>query len=193
MTGEDPELCGFMDAKLPSGGRNMGQRVKKRGLSAPWKVWKRHWCTVRKLGAGKGLEVLLDHGYGSSQRQQRDNKDGHIRVPSDAVICRTESRTKPFAFGIFPPGERKPLLYLAANSETESQQWMAGIRQMLRPRRHRFMEGTYSMSMVDNAHSRSAGLTGNLLICYCLHSICLFYSLIYTRHKRISAFMNDAI
>ncbi|XP_058794161.1 uncharacterized protein LOC131665924 isoform X2 [Phymastichus coffea] len=157
MAGDDhPELGGFMDAKLASC-RNMSQRMKKRTL-APWKVWRRHWCTVRKLGVGRGIEVLLDQGYGSNPNA--NDKDNIIKIPANAVICRTESRTKPYAFGIFPAKERKPLLYLAASSEIESQQWMAGIRQMLRPRRHRFMEGTYAVSMVDNAHSRSSGMTG---------------------------------
>ncbi|OXU26032.1 hypothetical protein TSAR_016089 [Trichomalopsis sarcophagae] len=162
MAGEDTELCGFMDAKLP-GGRCMGQRVKKRSL-APWKVWRRHWCSVRKLGPGLGLEILLDHGVASSNNtgsaSAASDKDSCIRISADALICRTESRSKQFAFGIFPAKERKPLLYLAANSESESQRWMASLRQLLRPRRHRFMDGTFNVSMVDNAHSRSAGLTG---------------------------------
>lgn len=158
MAGEDTELCGFMDGKLPFGRCSVQQRMKKRSL-APWKVWRRHWCAVRKLGAGQGLEILLDHGVGS---QAAADKDSCIRIPPDALICRTESRTKHYAFGIFPAKERKPLIYLAASSEIETQRWMAGLRQMLRPRRHRFMEGSHDISMVDNAHSRSAGLTGEL-------------------------------
>ena len=157
MAGEDTELCGFMDAKLPGLGRCMGQRVKKRPL-APWKVWRRHWCAVRKLGPGLGLELLLDHGVGSAA----SDKDSCIRIPANAVVARTESRSKHFAFGVFPANERKPLVYLAASSESESQRWMASLRHLLRPRRHRFLDGTFSISMVDNAHSRSAGLTGKL-------------------------------
>ncbi|XP_011495671.1 PREDICTED: uncharacterized protein LOC105360468 [Ceratosolen solmsi marchali] len=158
MAGEDTELCGFMDAKLP-GGRCMSQRVKKRSL-APWKVWRRHWCSVRKLGPGLGIELLLDYGVGSNVGPASADKDNCIRIPANAIVCRTESRTKQFAFGVFPAKERKPLVYLAANSESESQRWMASLRQLLRPRRHRFMDGTFNVSMVDNAHSRSAGLTG---------------------------------
>ncbi|KAJ8681559.1 hypothetical protein QAD02_017351 [Eretmocerus hayati] len=169
MGSDDTEVCGFMDAKLA------GHRVKKRSLGAPWKVWRRHWCSVRKLGPGLGLEVLLDHGVGGGlnpassssatlgHNQLANDKDRRIRIPADAIVCRTESRTKQFAFGIFPPRQRKPLLYLAASSESDSQRWMACIRQMLRPRRHRLVDGAagiHSVSMVDNAHSRSAGLTG---------------------------------
>ncbi|XP_011304224.1 uncharacterized protein [Fopius arisanus] len=150
----DSELCGFLDAKLP-GGRYISQRVRKRPL-APWKAWRRHWCSVRKLGPGLGVEVHLDRGL-SEGANDRNNS---IKVPSDSLICRTESRTKQFAFGIFPGKERKPLLYLCGTSESETQRWMANLRQLLRPRRHRFMEGTFNISMVDNTHSRAAGLSG---------------------------------
>ena len=169
MAGEDTELCGFMDAKLPG-----GQRVKKRPL-APWKVWRRHWCAVRKLGPGLGLEILLDYGVSSAANNANgtpgyyasgDKDTSCIRIPSNAIICRTESRSKQFAFGIFPAKERKPLIYLCSVSESESQRWMASLRQILRPRRHRYMEGTYNVSMVDNAHSRSAGLTGKSIYYY---------------------------
>ncbi|XP_015109947.1 uncharacterized protein LOC107036477 [Diachasma alloeum] len=154
MSGCDSELCGFLDAKLP-GSRYMSHRVRKRPL-APWKAWRRHWCSVRKLGPGLGVEVHLDRGL-SSDGNDRNNS---IKVPSDSIICRTESRTKHFAFGIFPGKERKPLLYLCGTSESETQRWMANLRQLLKPRRHRFMEGTFNISMVDNTHSRAAGLSG---------------------------------
>lgn len=158
MAGGDTELCGFLDAKLP-GSRGMSQRVRKRSL-APWKVWRRHWCSVRKLGPGLGVEVSLDCGISSGGAVVPNDRDDTIKVPSDSIICRTESRTKQFAFGIFPPKERKPLLYLCGSSETETQRWMASLRHLLKPRKHRFMEGTFNMSMVDNTHSRAAGLTG---------------------------------
>ncbi|XP_043269565.1 uncharacterized protein [Venturia canescens] len=159
MAGGDVELCGFLDAKLP-GGRGMSQRVKKRSL-APWKVWRRHWCSVRKLGPGLGVEIQLDCGISTNGGSvvHNDGKNS-IKVPFDSILCRTESRTKQFAFGIFPPKERKPLLYLCSTSETETQRWMANLRHLLKPRKHRFMEGTFNMSMVDNTHSRAAGLTG---------------------------------
>ncbi|XP_012255367.1 uncharacterized protein LOC105685651 isoform X2 [Athalia rosae] len=158
MAGGDAEICGFLDAKLP-GNRGMTQRVKKRSL-APWKVWRRHWCSIRKLGSGLGIEVRLDCGISSGGATVPKDRDNAIKIPADAIICRTESRSKQFAFGIFPAKERKPLLYLSGNSETETQRWMANLRQVLKPRRHRFMEGMFHVSMVDNAHSRAAGLTG---------------------------------
>lgn len=158
MAGGDAEICGFLDAKLP-GNRGMTQRVKKRSL-APWKVWRRHWCSVRRLGPGLGIEVRLDCGISSGGATVPKDRDNAIKIPADAIICRTESRSKQFAFGIFPATERKPILYLSGNSETESQRWMANLRQVLKPRRHHFMEGMFHVSMVDNTHSRAAGLTG---------------------------------
>lgn len=152
----DAELCGFLDAKLP-GNKCMTQRVRKRSL-APWKSWKRHWCSMRKLGPGLGLEVQLDHGIGNGELRPKNNS---IKIPSEAIVCRTDSRTKQFAFAIFPSAkERKPLLYLSGNSENETQQWMSNIRQLLKPRRHYFMERHYYVSMVDNAHSKACGLNG---------------------------------
>lgn len=160
MAGRDVELCGFLDAKL-AGGRCMSQRVKKRSL-APWKAWRRHWCSVRKLGPGLGVEIQLDCGISNGGGSIFSNEHKNfIKVPSDAILCRTESRTKQFAFGIFPPKERKPLLYLCSSSESDTQKWMADLRHLLKPRKHRFLEGTFNVSMVDNTHSRAAGLTGN--------------------------------
>ncbi|XP_034950236.1 uncharacterized protein [Chelonus insularis] len=150
MAGDRVELCGFLDAKLP------GNLIRKRPFSS-WKAWRRHWCTVRKLGPGLGVEVQLERGINiEGMIERRDS----IKISSDSIICRTESRTKLYAFGIFPPKERKPLLYLSGISESETQRWMANLRQLLRPRRHRFIEGTFNISMVDNSHSRTAGLTG---------------------------------
>ncbi|XP_035741146.1 uncharacterized protein LOC118449974 isoform X2 [Vespa mandarinia] len=155
---EDTEICGgFLDAKL-SGTRCVTQKVRKRSL-APWKVWKRHWCTVKKLGPGLGIEIQLDYGISSGGISQNE-KDNSIVIPYDAIVYRTQSKSKQFAFGIFLNKERKPLLYLSGNSETETQRWMSNIRQLLKPRKHRLMDGFYNISIVDNAHSRLAGLTG---------------------------------
>ncbi|XP_046834079.1 uncharacterized protein LOC124430902 isoform X2 [Vespa crabro] len=155
---EDTEICGgFLDAKL-SGTRCVTQKVRKRSL-APWKVWKRHWCTVKKLGPGLGIEIQLDYGISSGGISQNE-KDNSIVIPYDAIVYRTHSKSKQFAFGIFLNKERKPLLYLSGNSETETQRWMSNIRQLLKPRKHRLMDGFYNISIVDNAHSRLAGLTG---------------------------------
>ncbi|XP_051156622.1 uncharacterized protein LOC127278788 [Leptopilina boulardi] len=158
MTGEDTELCGFIDAKLP-GNKGVSQKVKKRSL-AGWKAWKRHWCAVRKLNGNHGIEIVLDYSIGSAKSVVPNEKDNRIKISTNSLICRTESKTKQFSFGIFTVKDKKPLLYLSGASETDTQRWMENLRQLLRPRKHRFMEGSLSISIIDNAHSKASGLTG---------------------------------
>ncbi|XP_003707156.2 uncharacterized protein LOC100875247 [Megachile rotundata] len=158
MAEENTEICGFLDVKF-FGGKSKVHKVKKRTLG-PWKVWKRHWCSIKRLGPGLGVKVQLDYTISNGSTMSPNDKGNSIVIPLDAIICRTQSRSKQFAFGIFPTKERKPLLYLAGNSETETQRWMANIRQLLKPRRYKFDSEFYSISMVDNTHSKSSGLTG---------------------------------
>lgn len=155
--GGEVELSGFLDAKLPG---SRCQRVRKCSL-APWKVWRRLWCSVVKLGPGLGIEIHLDH-HGSSNETTTTNHLNTIKISSDSIISRTESRTKQFAFQILPTSEKKPLIYLSGTSETETQKWMANLRELLKPRKHRLLEGSFNVSLVDNSHSRAAGLSGNL-------------------------------
>ncbi|XP_031845900.1 uncharacterized protein LOC116432749 isoform X2 [Nomia melanderi] len=158
MTEENAEICGFLDVKYLSGKYKV-HKVRKRTL-APWKVWRRHWCSIRRLGPGLGVRIQLDYNISNAINTSPNDKDNSLIIPSDAIIYRTQSRSKQFAFGIFPTKERKPLIYFAGNSETESQRWMANIRQLLRPRKSQFIPGSYSVSMVDNAHSKASGLIG---------------------------------
>lgn len=157
MAEESTEICGFLDVKF-FGGKSKVHKVKKRTLG-PWKVWKRHWCSVKKLGPGLGVKVQLDYLIGNGSAVSPNDKDTSIIIPLDATIYRTQSRSKQFAF-VITANERKPLLYLAGHSETESQRWMANIRQLLRPRKYQFAIESYSISMVDNMHSKASGLTG---------------------------------
>ncbi|XP_034191738.2 uncharacterized protein LOC117609464 [Osmia lignaria lignaria] len=158
MAEENIEICGFLDVKF-FGNKSKVHKVKKRTLG-PWKVWKRHWCSVKKLGPGLGVKVQLDYVISSGSSISPNDNGNSITIPLDAIIHRTQSRSKQFAFGIFPTKDRKPLLYLAGNSETESQRWMANIRQLLKPRKYKFTLESYSISMVDNGHSKASGLTG---------------------------------
>ncbi|XP_043801211.1 uncharacterized protein LOC122719462 isoform X5 [Apis laboriosa] len=153
----EKEICGFLDVKY-CGSKSKVHKVKKRTLG-PWKVWKRHWCSFQKLNSELGIKVHLDYCIGNDNNSSSNDKENFIIIPLNAVICRTQSRSKQFAFGIFPIKERKPLLYLAGNSETESQRWMANIRQLLKPRKLKIITGSYNVSMVDNSHSKASGLT----------------------------------
>ncbi|XP_076662076.1 uncharacterized protein LOC143365612 isoform X2 [Halictus rubicundus] len=120
MAEENTEICGFLDVKYLNGKCKV-HKVKKRTL-APWKVWRRRWCSIKKLGPGLGIKVQLDYNISSNFNALPNDKD--------------------------------------STSETESQRWMANIRQLLRPRKNQFLPGSYSISMVDNAHSKASGLIG---------------------------------
>ncbi|XP_033336617.2 uncharacterized protein LOC117226429 [Megalopta genalis] len=158
MIEENAEICGFLDVKYFNGKCKV-HKVRKRTL-APWKVWRRRWCSIKKLGPGLGVKIQLDYNISHDIDTSPNDKDSSLIIPSDIIICRTQSRSKQFAFGIFPTKERKPLIYFAGTSETESQRWMANIRQLLRPRKNQRLPGSHSISITDNAHSKAAGLIG---------------------------------
>jgi len=155
METNDSEICGFLDVK--SGKKYTAQSLKRRALLSS-KIWKRLWCSVKKLESGLGVQVQFDSKFSCSTLKQCENGNSVI-IPSNAVIYRIRSKTKQFAFGISSTREKKPLLSLSANSETETQRWMANIRQLLKPRRYHSI-GKFYVSIVDNAHSKAAGLIG---------------------------------
>lgn len=162
MNKHDSEICGFLDVKLV-GNRYITQKVKKKSLTLS-KVWKRFWCSIKKLEPGLGVQLHFNTklNYSSSAlRQNRENNSGNcVIIPSNAVIYRIHSKTKQFAFGVAPGKDRRPLVSLSANSETEAQRWMANIRCLLNPRKYCAREKCYNVSIVDNSHSKAAGLTG---------------------------------
>ncbi|XP_014470374.1 PREDICTED: uncharacterized protein LOC106742180 isoform X2 [Dinoponera quadriceps] len=155
----DTEICGFLYVKS-AGHRYIAQKVRKKSLVSS-KVWKRLWCSIKKLGSGLGVQVQFDSklGYSSNVSKQRE-KDNSVIIPPSAIIYRIHSKTKQFAFGISQGKERKLLLSLSANSETETQRWMENIRYLLNPKRGCCTGKSYNISMVDNAHSKAAGLIG---------------------------------
>lgn len=131
-------IAGYLDVKISSKSR--------RGLT-PWKVsikckekwvsyskylcvckqaWQRQWCEIKRLeDIINGIELTL-----------KSSSDGSILnsllLPRSSTICRTESRTKQYAFGVFTVGRnQKPLLFLSGASECDSQEWMAVIRKTL--------------------------------------------------------------
>lgn len=156
----DTEICGFLSVKLV-GSRFIAQKVRKKTLTLS-KVWKRLWCSIKKLEPGLGVQVQFDTKLicGGSASAKQGEKGSCIIIPPNAVVYRIRSKTKQYAFAVSSAKDRNPLLSLSANSETETQHWMANIRQLLKPRRHCCMEKFYSVSMVDNAHSKASGLTG---------------------------------
>lgn len=138
---------GYLDVKMPS--------KSKRGFT-PWKTWKKKWCEINRLDSiENGVELKL-----------RSSKEGNILhrfiLPRSSTICRTESRTKQYAFGLFNLGRKqKPLIFLNGKSETQSQEWMAVIRRMLAVASYIPVDNSnFRVSLVDNNHSRAAGLIG---------------------------------
>uniref|UniRef100_A0A8D8MA91 PH domain-containing protein n=1 Tax=Cacopsylla melanoneura TaxID=428564 RepID=A0A8D8MA91_9HEMI len=138
-------LSGFLDAKVPSKNRPFG----------PWKTWKTQWCMIRR--SGTHLEIQIGSTRGQITHQ--------IQIPQDTVICRTESRSKPHAFGIFQyldskKSSRRASVYLAGHSETETQKWIGIMRDILRPPIHQVAEDGFSVSLIDNEFSRTNGFSG---------------------------------
>lgn len=156
----DTEICGFLYIKS-AGHRYIAQKVRKKVLVSS-KVWKRLWCSIKKLGPGLGVQIQFDSklSYSSNVLKQQREKDNSVTIPSSAIIYRIHSKTKQFAFGISQGKDRKLLLSLSANSETEAQRWMENIRYLLCPKRDCCTGKSYNISMVDNAHSKAAGLIG---------------------------------
>ncbi|XP_039275938.1 uncharacterized protein LOC111053268 [Nilaparvata lugens] len=136
---------GYIDVKVPSRGRKFG----------PWKAWNKQWCTIR-VTSGRSVEICLANNMSNL------NYSLTVQVPVNASICRSESRTKSYAFGIFLPESKyhEAVLFLAGSSETESQKWMSQIRALLKPNLIPVTHDEFFVSLIDNKCSRNAGLYG---------------------------------
>ncbi|XP_054277855.1 uncharacterized protein LOC128996503 isoform X2 [Macrosteles quadrilineatus] len=139
------EVCGHVDVKVPSKGRKFGV----------WKAWRQQWCIVR-CGQDRTIQMVLGHGHNSPT--------SCIVIPYNAVLCRSESRSRPYAFGVFCSSSvtrfRQPIVFLAARSETQSQNLMLKIRNLISKPKIPVEPGLFSVSLIDNTHSRTAGLAG---------------------------------
>lgn len=155
----DAETCGFLYVKS-AGHKYVAQKVRKKALVSS-KVWKRLWCSIKRLESGLGIQIQFDSKFGCSNSalKQRE-KYNFVIIPLTAIIYRIHSKTKQFAFGISQGKDRKLLLSLSGNSETETQRWMENIRYLLNSKRYYCTKKSYNISMVDNAHSKAAGLLG---------------------------------
>ncbi|CAH0551732.1 unnamed protein product [Brassicogethes aeneus] len=146
MSGNDV-ISGYLDVKISSRSR--------RGLT-PWKAWQKQWCEIRRLDSiENGVEMKL-----------KSSPEGSVLncviLPRSSTICRTESRTKQYAFGVFTLGRyQKPILFLSGNSESDSQDWISDIRRLLCIASYLPVgESNFRVSLIDTAHSRTAGLFG---------------------------------
>ncbi|XP_030759477.1 uncharacterized protein LOC115884897 [Sitophilus oryzae] len=140
-------FSGYLEVKISSKSR--------RGFT-PWRAWQKQWCEIRRLDdIEAGIELKL-----------KSSEEGGVlsclQVPRSATLCRTDSKTKQFAFGVFNLLKtKKPLIFLAGSNETDSQEWMICIRRMLSIASYIPVgENSFRVSLVDNAHSRNAGMLG---------------------------------
>jgi hypothetical protein len=158
-------VCGYLDVKISAKSR--------RGLT-PWKVkkilkincvvlmqiymqaWQKQWCELKRLDSiENGVELKLKSSIDGSLLSC-------VLLPRSSTICRTESRTKQYAFGVFTMGRtQKPLLFLSGISESDTQSWVSSIRKMLCVATCLPVgKSNFHISIIDNAHSRAAGLVG---------------------------------
>ncbi|XP_022908243.1 uncharacterized protein [Onthophagus taurus] len=140
-------ISGYLDVKISA--------RKRRGFT-PWKAWQKQWCEIKRLdNIENGVELKF-----------KSSADGsvisNVVLPRSSTLCRTDSRTKQYAFGVFTLGRnQKPLLFLSGSSESDSQLWMASIRRLLCVATYLPVgDSNFHVSIIDNAHSRAAGLIG---------------------------------
>nr|CAH7736996.1 unnamed protein product [Callosobruchus chinensis] len=144
---KNDRVTGYLDVKVSSRSR--------RGFR-PWKAWKKQWCEIRRLDSiENGVEIKL-------KTSEEGNLLNCVVLSRSSTVCRTESRTKQYAFGVFSLTQnKKPILFLSGSSECDAQKWMFSIRRMLSIASYIPVgESSFHVSLVDNAHSRAAGLLG---------------------------------
>lgn len=144
---------GYVDVKLPQSARN----------SSTWKSWKRKWVDLTQLesASGQPCDVLLEvRAHRNSGVQARGTLS-----PKNAQVFRCGSSSREFALAV-RSGQRPPMVYLAGESETQSQEWMAALRALLWPpvpmvELENVLGFKFEASLIDDAWSGRAGLLGS--------------------------------
>ncbi|XP_065292769.1 uncharacterized protein [Dermacentor albipictus] len=144
---------GYVDVKLPQSARN----------SSTWKSWKRKWVDLTQLESalGQPCDVLLEvRAHRNSGVQARGTLS-----PKNAQVFRCGSSSREFALAV-RSGQRPPMVYLAGESETQSQEWMAALRALLWPpvpmvELENVLGFKFEASLIDDAWSGRAGLLGS--------------------------------
>lgn len=132
---------GYLDVKMPPG--TPGRKLCK--------AWQRQWVTATILDV-RGEPTLILNLYDSLSAQPREIKTKRYGVR----LFRCRSRTRPFrTWGLCDGSET--LLYLAADTEFQTQCWMSAIRDGLWPPSSRSDE---IVSIVDDEESFKEGLLG---------------------------------
>ncbi|KAH7983941.1 uncharacterized protein LOC119405979 [Rhipicephalus sanguineus] len=144
---------GYVDVKLPQSARN----------SSTWKSWKRKWVDLTQLesASGQPCDVLVEvRPHRNSGVQARGTLS-----PKNAQVFRCGSSTREFAVAV-RSGQRPPMVYLAGESETQSQEWMAALRALLWPpvpmvELENVLGFKFEASLIDDSWSGRAGLLGS--------------------------------
>lgn len=144
---------GYVDVKLPPSARN----------SSTWKSWKRKWVDLTQLDSapGQACEVLLEV---RASRNSGVQARGTLS-PKTAQVFRCNSGSREFAVAV-RSGQRQPMVFLAGDSETQSQEWMAALRALLWPpvpmvELENVLGFNFEASLIDDAWSGRAGLLGS--------------------------------
>ncbi|KAK4884327.1 hypothetical protein RN001_000598 [Aquatica leii] len=140
-------VSGYLDVKVSARSR--------RGFT-PWKAWHKQWCEIKRLDSVEnGAKLILKTAADGSIINS-------VTLPRSSTVCRIESTTKNFAFGVFTLGRnQKPILFLSGSCEKDTQKWMSLIRKALAIASYLPVGSlNFHISLVDNDHSRAARLTG---------------------------------
>ncbi|XP_077302866.1 uncharacterized protein LOC143923188 [Arctopsyche grandis] len=142
-------MSGYMEVKLPT--------MSTRGFTT-WKTWKKQWCILRPQAVKQGIIVVLHASAGMSSTSQ-------VEIPKGSIICRTISKVKDYAFGIYSSiNSQRSLLLMAGQSESESQLWMLRMRAMLdgkdRTDNNHHTDNNFTVSVIENDFSNACGFKG---------------------------------
>ncbi|KAJ2948236.1 hypothetical protein O0L34_g7464 [Tuta absoluta] len=146
-------MSGYLEVKYP---------LKPNLPLNPFKSWKRQWVILRPSGtmSGGSLAVYCSEAGATA---------GSIDLPSGSVVKRAKSRSRPYAFAVFPVDERKPRVLLAAQSLNEAHSWMDKIKALLNGDNligtETLLKDCFSVTIIPTDLSSKMGLYGDGTLC----------------------------
>lgn len=137
-----------------------------------WKVWSRRFVSIRPNVLFQP-ETLVNSALIIVHANEREGSREIFKVhldPTSTLIFRAKSRSQPHTVTIWM--SEAPLLHLAGDSESEIQEWMKQLRNILWPpsslsQLEQMLGSLFEVSIIDNSYTvkaNLAGLYGNLLV-----------------------------